>query len=439
MNGMWSRFIPAFFCTLCFGFLSSGISGDSFPDRPVKVIVPFSPGGGSDTFARIMQRSIQQHDLLGEKLVIVNIPGAGGTIGSRTAMNAYPDGHTILFLHDGILTAQKSGLVPFGREAFEPIAITGEVGAVIAVGESSEYRKLETLLQAASTKTQTITFAANIGAPSHYMALILQQAHGSASFRFVQSGGGAKRFGELKGGHIGVSAFSVAEYLSFKDGGLLAIAYLGEKRHPALPDVPTARENGVDAVYGNLQGWWAPKGTPKEATEKIARVLGEAMETPEIQKKLDELQIDPVFLTAQDLEDALEKRENQLAEVAPVSNPFQPPNVPLFFLIAGAIGLAGILIHRLRQRATTQEGQVFDSSLSIRIALAFLAVSLFPLVLSFTPFPFEAVTVLLFVAVAFFKWKGTAARRLISGLSFGIIMALVCRLFFTSLLGIELP
>jgi len=91
---------------LCLGCRpGDDIAGSAYPQRPIKVVVPFSAGGGSDTFVRILQRAIDEQQLLEEPLVIVNVPGAGGTIGSRRVKDARPDGYTLLLLHDGILTA----------------------------------------------------------------------------------------------------------------------------------------------------------------------------------------------------------------------------------------------------------------------------------------------------------------------------------------------
>lgn len=136
-----------------------------YPQRPIKVIVPFSAGGGSDTFARIIQRAIEDQELLPEPLVIVNVPGAGGTIGSRRVKDARPDGYTLLLLHDGIMTAQHSGQAAYGPEAFEPVAGTGDVGLVIAVTDDSPYQSLEHLMRVVVDEPDTILFSANLVLP----------------------------------------------------------------------------------------------------------------------------------------------------------------------------------------------------------------------------------------------------------------------------------
>ena len=135
-------FVPAFLISK-FQILSAE---DTFPSKPITVIVPFAAGGGSDVFVRIFQDSIRRNKLCPQPVVVKNISGAGGTIGSRTAREAEPDGHTILCLHDGIYTAQHYGNADWGPADFEPIAATGQSGVVIAVSENSPFPSLSELI-----------------------------------------------------------------------------------------------------------------------------------------------------------------------------------------------------------------------------------------------------------------------------------------------------
>ena len=202
--------------------------------------------------------------------MIINVPGAGGTIGSRRVKNARPDGYTLLLLHEGILTAKHSGASAYGPEAFSPIAGTGDATQVVAVSGDSSIRDLTALMKTATEMPDTIIFSANIGAPSHFAGLMLESESPGSKFRYTQNGGGAKRFAALQGGHVDVSSFSVAEYVQFQQDGMRALAILGEKRHSDLPDLPTAGEQGFDVISQNMQFWWAPLGTPKERIGKIA-------------------------------------------------------------------------------------------------------------------------------------------------------------------------
>ncbi len=334
-----------------------------FPSKPVKVIVPFSPGGGSDSFARVIQRAVADHHLLPENLVVINVPGAGGTEGSRRVLNAYPDGHTLLFLHDGILTAKYSGNAAYGPEAFQPIAATGRDTMIIGVPADSPYASLGELMEAAAQSPDTVTFATNFGAPSHFAALLLEKAEPGAQFRFVQAGGGSKRLANLIGGHVDVSAFSVAEYLQFKSEGLRALATLGESRDAAAPDVPAAREQGYDLISGNMHFWWAPKGTDPARVARIAEALQQALQTEDVKAWLDRLHTEPVFLTGGDLESELERREARIAAVA-TRDTVSVPDFPLWAGVVVLVLGTALITRRFLASRKTHSSKTADDALS---------------------------------------------------------------------------
>ena len=325
-----------------------------YPAKPVKVVVPFAPGGGSDTFVRIVQRVVQNEELLEQRLVVINRPGAGGTIGSQFARDAEPDGYTILNLHDGILSARHAGQAEYGPEAFEPIAATGKTGSMVCVKAGSRWTSLPQLLEAARDSPNTITFAANLGALSHFAGLKLESAFDGAGFRYVPTGGGAKRFGDLIGEHVDVSVFAVAEYAQFRDGGLQAIGYLGRDRHPAFPNVRTAREDNIDVVWDLIQYWWAPKGTPQHCVDRIVKMLRDAMESAAMQQRLAELMIEPLFLAGQPLQKELLKREVIISQVG-TGDPIELPDTPLFVVVVtvllGICAKAQSHISKLRRSA----------------------------------------------------------------------------------------
>ena len=267
------RFVQTVSAILCLSLSAFA----KFPERPLTVIVPFAAGGGSDVFVRIFQEAIRKNQLCPYPIVVKNLSGAGGTIGSRAAKEAEPDGHTLLCLHDGIYTAQHYGNADWGPLDFEPLAATGRSGVVVAVRENSPFESLDDLMDEAVQRPYQLVFGTNLGAPNHYSALFLQKGRPGAKFRFTQTGGGAKRLAQLKGGHVDLTGFSVAEYEQFKAAGIRALATMSEEREPSFPMVPTAREQGVDAVHGLMQFWWAPKGTPEERLSYLRNLLERAM------------------------------------------------------------------------------------------------------------------------------------------------------------------
>lgn len=417
-------------------------SEELFPEKPIQVIVPFGAGGGSDTFARIIQQAVREHDLLPHPLVIRNVPDAGGTIGSRRALHADPDGYTILFLHEGILTARVSGQATWGPEDFESVAATGEVGAIIAVADDSPFHTLDGLLSAAAETPDEITFGSNVGAPSHFWALLMENARPGARFRYVQSGGGATRFAALKGGHVSASAFSVSEYLAFREGGIRALAFLGEKRHPALSEIPTALESNIGVLAGNIQCWWAPKGTPPDRVAVIAEALRKAMETPGVRERLGKMQIDPVFLTGKAFDAEIEQRRAAVSAVAHRAIEGLP-DVPLFLTIAAGIAGLWLLIARFRSKrvvSPAQQGSIDPSPGRIRgAAIAGLTIA-FAAVLSAEILPFPVSCVLFVLLAGGLLLPERPTRKQIAGFAiFAAILGFGVEAVFSKFFSISLP
>ena len=322
-----------FFCSL---------QGD-YPSKPITVIVPFAAGGGSDVFVRIFQNAIRKNNLCPQPIVIKNIAGAGGTIGSRSAKNATPDGHTILCLHDGIYTAQHYGNADWGPNNFEPIAATGRSGVVVAVGEDSPYSSLNELMEEAKDRPYQLVYGTNLGAPNHYSALFLQNGKSGAKFRFTQTGGGAKRLAQLKGGHIDLTGFSVAEYQQFKDAGIKALASLGEERESSFPNLTTALEQEVRATHDLMQFWWAPQNTPPERIAYLQNLLAEAMATREIKESFQNLHMDPVLQVGQDLLKTIADRSHKLQGIT-IDKPTALP--PLEWIILGITVICFVFVLR---------------------------------------------------------------------------------------------
>ncbi len=296
--------------------LSIHAADSEFPRKPIRVVVPFAAGGGSDTFVRLLTRAIRESDLCEQPLAVLNVPGAGGVIGSRRVRHAPADGYTVLNLHEAILTAKYAGNVRYGPEAFDAVAATGRVAMILAVPETGNFSDLDALVAGLVERPNEIRFAANLGAPSHFAGLLLEHATDGGAFRFVQMGGGAKRFAALVGGHAEVTIFSVAEYLTFREGGIRALALLSDERLAALPDVPTATERGLGVRFDNWQYWWVPKGTPRDRREALADLLQTAMETPEVQERLAEWHIEPTVLRGEALQRALVAKEESIAALA---------------------------------------------------------------------------------------------------------------------------
>ena len=181
-------------------------------------------------------------------------------------------------------------------------------------------------------KPDSIVFGANIGAPSHFAGLMLEQQKPGAVFRYTQTGGGAKRIAAIQGEHVDATSFSIAEFVQYRGGGLRALAVLGEQRHPKIPNVPTATEQGFQVVSENTQFWWAPPETPQPRIDVLADAIETAMQMDDVQEKLALMNIDPVVMRGQTLAEDLERRAKSISEVSQRPT-IDLPNIPLITLV----------------------------------------------------------------------------------------------------------
>ena len=261
----------------------SPASAAGWPDKPIKVIVPFGPGGTTDTLVRNIQRVAEEQKLLPQPLTVINV-GGHFSVGGNQVKNAAPDGYTFLAMHLALLSGE---IVDPNRKLsyrdFEPVALTGGFCLHPVVREDAPWKTLQDLLAAAKANPSTIIFGVNVGALNHLGGGMLESAYPGAKFRFVQIGGGAENFAALKGGNTQVSMLSSSEYQNFKSGGVRALGYTGPERLQAEPGIPTMRELGLNFDFCINNYWFAPKGTPKEAVDGMAAMLQKAMASPQMQ------------------------------------------------------------------------------------------------------------------------------------------------------------
>jgi putative tricarboxylic transport membrane protein len=253
----------------------------AWPQKPVKIIVPFGPGGTTDVFGRLIQRAVQEQNLLSQPMTIINV-GGHFSVGSIQAKNTEADGYTFLLIHLALLSGE---IVDPGRNLsyrdFEPVALTGGFCLHHIVHEDSPHKTIQDLIAAARAKPRSVVFGVNIGALNHMGGGYLERA-ADVKFRFAQIGGGAENFAAIKGKQIETTMLSGSEYQNFRAGGVRALAFTGPKRLDNQPEVPTVKEAGLNYEFCINNFWLAPKGTPKAAIDGMADVLRKAMESPAV-------------------------------------------------------------------------------------------------------------------------------------------------------------
>jgi tripartite-type tricarboxylate transporter receptor subunit TctC len=262
-----------------------------YPSHPIAVIVPFPAGGPSDVVARIITE--QMGRLLGEPVVIENVGGAGGTIGSARAAAAAPDGYTLLAGSMGshVSAPVLTPNVKYDSERdFEPIGFTAHAPAVIVARKDFPAKDLHEFIAYLQQHGDEVKQAhGGIGASSHMACLMFSAVTGVKPTAVAYRGTGPA-MNDLIGGHVDYfcdQAVSVTGPIT--SGAIKAYAVSSPQRLATLPDVPTAKELGVDYTMDIWAGIFAPKGTPHDIIDKLADALDKSLDDPAVQKRLADL------------------------------------------------------------------------------------------------------------------------------------------------------
>jgi tripartite-type tricarboxylate transporter receptor subunit TctC len=262
-------------------------SAQSYPERPVTVIVPFTPGASTDAVARLTRDILERE--LGQPVVIENRPGAAGTLGSSIVAKAKPDGYTLLITVNAPLTmnmfTQKS--YPFdARTAFAPISITGDSLLVLAVNAKLPVKTVQELVDYVKANPGKVSYgSAGMGSAHHVAGEMIKKRTG-IDMAHVAYRGSAPAIQDLLGGNIQVSFGTTPAVLPHAQEGTLRILALVEaKRHPDLPGVPTVDETFPGIVTNTWLGFLAPAGTPRPIVDKLNAAMNAALKQPDVQAK----------------------------------------------------------------------------------------------------------------------------------------------------------
>jgi tripartite-type tricarboxylate transporter receptor subunit TctC len=271
------------------------VSAQDYPSKPVRVIVPTNAGGSVDSVARVIQRYVEESGSFGQNLVVVNMDGAGGTVGTRAVSEAEPDGYTIGLWHEGLITSAVMGVTDYDHTDFTVLGITGYSEIGLGTGVDNDIDSFQDLLDEASANPDEVLVATNVGLAVHFVPLMMQEKAG-IELHYVQVGGGAKRFPSVVAGHTDIAIFAVSEFIKWQTEGLQPLVIFSEERMPELPDVPTAREFGIDLVANGMRIWIAPKGIPDEAVVALSDMLREAVESEMGRTAFVDAGFRPVFI-----------------------------------------------------------------------------------------------------------------------------------------------
>ncbi|MDR5694815.1 MAG: tripartite tricarboxylate transporter substrate binding protein [Armatimonadota bacterium] len=274
--------------------ISSAGWGAAYPERPIKMIVPWAAGGDTDAIMRIVSGLMEKD--LGVPVVVVNIPGASGTVGAREAKKAPPDGYTIFSIHDYIHTTFYTGVADINYWDFTPICLLTSTPSIVAVYGKAKWRTFKELLEDAKRRPDEIKAGATLGSTSHFFLVLIERKVGARLWRYVSYEGTAPRMTALMGGHIDVAESNLTQIDKARAGQIRFLAIATEKRHPSAPDIPTLKELGVDVVYAVNRGLVAPKGTPEPILTRLEKACETVARDPSFAEAMAKQGTDVRFL-----------------------------------------------------------------------------------------------------------------------------------------------
>ncbi|HVL76942.1 MAG TPA: tripartite tricarboxylate transporter substrate binding protein [Noviherbaspirillum sp.] len=274
----------------------------SFPSKPIRWLVPYPAGGGSDFLARTVGQQLSEQ--IKQPVIVENKPGGNTAIAAQETARSAPDGYTILNADNGTMvfnTALYSRLVYDAEKDLVPVTLVGRFPMILVVGPGSDAKDLKDFIEKAKAKPGSFTFgSAGAGSP-HQLAMELLKVNAGLDMLHVGYRGAAPALADLAGGQIQAMMVDLAAGAAFlKSNRVRPLAVANATRLPQLPDVPTFAELGFkDVEAAALVGVVARAGTPPEVVNTLYKQLSTAINTPSVRERLVEFGIEPVANTPQ--------------------------------------------------------------------------------------------------------------------------------------------
>jgi tripartite-type tricarboxylate transporter receptor subunit TctC len=280
------------------------VSGQTYPDRAIRVVVPFSGGSASDVVARLVLDKMTGP--LGQPFIVENQPGAGGNIGTATIARAEPSGYHLLMSASGPLAVNKTLTknLPYDPEqAFEPISMLATLPNMVVVSKSVPVATLQELIAYARARPGELTYSSvGPGSSQHLAGVYFEQLTGTR-MRHLPYRVTAQLVADLMTGIVPLSFQNIANVLGqVQSGDLRPLAIAAKSRSPTLPEVPTAAEAGLPAFES--AAWFAllaPRGTPKAIVDKLNAAAVAALQDAELRKRLTDIGADPASMSPDEL------------------------------------------------------------------------------------------------------------------------------------------
>jgi len=297
----------------------------AFPNRTIRIIVPVAPGGGVDTFARLIAAKVEQQR--GVHFVVENRTGGNSTIGGLDVHRAAPDGYTVLFhasTHNAAQLVMRD--VPYDPlTGFTPIALAGEAPLLHILAPARPQKTVQELIAAAKAKPDEWSFAtAQLGSPGHLAEVAFNQYAG-LNVPIIAYRGTAPAANDVAGGHVPMMIEAMIALLPLaKAGAVRGIAITGKKRSALAPDIPTMVEAGLPQLdFGAWWAMWGPPGLPADLTHTLNGLVNDAVKALAAEGRLDTFGIEPAAETPEAFAQYLKVDLERSAKLLKAAN-FQP-------------------------------------------------------------------------------------------------------------------
>lgn len=297
-------FVAAALCAISSILLTSPSQAQTskWPDKPVRIVVPFAPGGSNDVIARRLADSLRQS--LGQPFLIENKPGAGSVVGANYVAQAAPDAYTILFVSGSLATTAGVQKTPYDAKlAFEPIATVAESPFVLLIRENLPVKNLKELIAYVKANSGKVNYGtAGIGDNAQLMTELLAKEVGGLKMQSIAYKGISPAQLDLVAGRIDFLFTTMASIKGTAADALPKIAFTGATRDPSFPNIPTVKEQlGLDYVVTIWWGAFGPAGMDKKARDILNAEIKKIVQTPAFEKFLETLGARPMISTPDEL------------------------------------------------------------------------------------------------------------------------------------------
>ncbi len=290
-------------------------SVEDYPSKPIRVIIPSSPGGSPDVLARLISEPLSKE--LGQPLVVETMPGAAGIIGTQRAAQAAPDGYTLLYGFNQIATMNPPLYknLPYHPERdFVPLGLTLNLSYMWIANKDFPPNSIEELIELNKKSPGSVDYASTgPGSAAHLGALLLEKMTGTEMTHIPYR---SNTNSDLMAGVVKLKLDPVAASLGLvRNGNVKVLAVSAPERLPVLPDVPTVAETVPGYELTGWQGFWAPAGTPEPIVQKLNAAIRKVIHSDEMQKRIRDLGYEPLGSTPEEMADRIRREMQQWQEI----------------------------------------------------------------------------------------------------------------------------